>query len=130
LNLIMRDELRGKLERGDDFRLVMTLSSFAYGAKRIPSSLHFETVDETLAALDPADEIVVYCADPYCAASIYAYRLLERSGYTRVRRYAGGISDWEAAGYPLVSGERELPPARPSPRPARPTLNRPWRLCA
>ena len=107
MNLITRDELRTKLQRGDDFKLVMPLSRFAYGAKHIPTSLQFESVDETLAALDAEDEIVVYCAGVYCAASIYAYRLLERAGYTRVRRYAGGIADWEDAGCPLESGARE-----------------------
>jgi rhodanese-related sulfurtransferase len=101
MNLISRDELRAKLERGEDFKLVMTLSGSAYRAKHIPGSLHFETVEEALAALDPEEEIVVYCADVYCPASIYAYHLLERAGYRRVRRYAGGVADWEAAGYSL-----------------------------
>ena len=106
MNVITREELRRKMERGDEFKLVMTLSAFAYDAKHIPSSRHFETIGEALAELDPADEIVVYCADVYCASSIYAYRRLEQAGYTRVRRYAGGVADWEEAGYPLESGSR------------------------
>jgi 3-mercaptopyruvate sulfurtransferase SseA len=101
MNLISRDELREKLDRGDRFNLVMTLSEHAYRSKHIPGSLYFETVDEALAALEPAEEIVVYCADVHCAASVYAYRFLEQAGYTRVRRYAGGVADWEEAGYPL-----------------------------
>ena len=101
MNLISREELRRKLDRGDEFKLVMTLSAFAYRSKHIPRSLYFETVDEAVAALDRDEEIVVYCADVYCAASIYAYRFLEREGFTRVRRYAGGVADWEEAGYPL-----------------------------
>ncbi len=104
MNLITRDELRAKLDRGDEFKLVMTLSEFAYRAKHIPTSLHFEPVKETLGALNPGEEIVVYCADVHCSASIYAYYLLERAGYGRVRRYAGGIADLEAAGYPFEHG--------------------------
>ena len=104
MNVISRDELRAKLDRGDEFKLVMTLSEFAYREKHIPTSLHFETVEETLGAVDQGEEIVVYCADVHCPASIYAYYLLERAGYTRVRRYAGGIADWEAAGYPFEHG--------------------------
>lgn len=104
MNLITRDELRTKLDREDEFKLVMTLSEFAYQTKHIPTSLHFDTVKETLDALDPEEEIVVYCADVHCSASFYAYHLLKRAGYRRVRRYAGGISDWEAAGYPLEHG--------------------------
>jgi rhodanese-related sulfurtransferase len=137
MKLITRDELRTKLERGDDFKLVMTLSTFAYAAKHIPTSLQFETVDETLAALDPGEEIVVYCADVYCAASIYAYMLLERAGYTRLRRCAGGIADWEDGGYPVEDGLREGTGDRPLEEPQRPRRStpasrtrRPWRLCA
>ena len=139
MNLISRDELRRKLERGDEFKLVMTLSAYAFDTKRIPTSLRFETVEKALAVLDPAEEIVVYCADVYCAASIYAYRLLEREGYTRVRRYTGGVADWEEAGFPLEEG-----PGEPTPHASREEragrrsrsrhrrgagVNRPWPVC-
>jgi rhodanese-related sulfurtransferase len=131
MNLINREELREKIDRGDEFKLVMTLSAFAHRSKRIPTSLHFETVGDALAALDPADDIVVYCGDAHCAASIYAYRLLEREGYTRVRRYAGGIADWEEAGYPLAAGPDEPPPARMRERTrSRKRVARPWLVCA
>ena len=140
MKLITREELSRKLERGDDFKLVMTLSAFAYRIKHIPSSCYFETVGEALAALDPADEIVLYCADLHCAASIYAYHHLEREGYTRVSRYAGGIADWEEAGYPLESGpldptmersfnERSRRRASPNSTQQRTAANRPWRIC-
>ena len=111
MRLIDRQELREKLERGD-VQLVMALPEHSFTAKRIPGTRHFETVGEALDALDPEDEIVVYCATVYCPASIYAYTLLEREGYTRIHRYAGGIDDWEAAGLPVESGERRAPAAR------------------
>jgi rhodanese-related sulfurtransferase len=113
MNLITKDELRRKLERGDDFKLVMTLHRHAFQAKRIPTSLHFETVGEALTALDPADEIVVYCSNAYCASSIYAYRVLERQGYGRLRRYPGGVDEWEEAGLPVESGPADREAARP-----------------
>ena len=139
MNLITRDELRAKLDRGERFALVMTLSAHAYSAKRIPTSLHFGTINEALAALDPKEEIVVYCADVPCPASIRAYYLLQHVGYTRVRRYPGGIAEWEDAGYPLDHGPPDPSSAR---RPAesaphspartrreRASLNRPWDGC-
>ena len=104
MKLITRDELRIRIARGDRLKLLMTMPELAYCAKHIPQSVCVPTVDEALAVLEPADEIVVYCSDVYCAASIYAYRALERRGYANVRRYAGGMADWEAAGYPLESG--------------------------
>lgn len=79
----------------------MTLHEFAFRAARIPGSEHYPTVDGAFAALDPGDEIVVYCSDEACVASQIAYRSLIEHGYTNVRRYAGGLSDWDAAGYSL-----------------------------
>lgn len=101
MRLIEREELRAKLDRGEPFRLVMTLGPFGYRAKHIPGSLNFGSAEEALAALEPHEEIVVYCADEGCSASIHAYRLLESRGYRNVRRYAGGIADWESAAFPL-----------------------------
>jgi rhodanese-related sulfurtransferase len=126
MKLIARNELWEKLERGDEFKLVMTLSTLAYQAKHIPTSLHFETAEDMLGALDPSDEIILYCADLHCAASIYTYRLLERHGYRRIRRYPGGVADWEQAGYPLMRGsepttKRSRTESRPALRPSHPS---------
>lgn len=98
---IDRDTLKDKLDRGEDVKLVMTLNEWAFRAKRIPGSLHFGSVDAALHVLDPDDEIVVYCSDPACVASQFAYRGLVAAGYANVSRYEGGLSDWESAGYPL-----------------------------
>jgi rhodanese-related sulfurtransferase len=98
---ISRGELKGKLDRNDNFKLIMALGEWAFRAKRIPGSIHYPSVEEALGALDPGDEIVVYCSNASCMASVAAYRTLVDSGYTNVRRYAGGLLDWEEAGYPL-----------------------------
>lgn len=98
---IDRDELKAKLDEGSDIKLVMTLNDWAFRAKRIPGSVHFATSDGAFEALNRDDEIVVYCSDSACVASQYAYLGLVEGGYVNVRRYAGGLSDWVAAGYPL-----------------------------
>jgi len=46
----------------------------------------------------------VYCSNPVCTASQMAYHFLISRGFKNVRRYAGGIEDWEVAGY-AVEGE-------------------------
>jgi rhodanese-related sulfurtransferase len=98
---IEREELREKLERGDAFKLVMSLTEWAFKAKHIPGSIHFNTPGEMLAGLKKDDEIVVYCSNPGCLASLAAYKALVDHGYTNVRRYAGGLNDWEDAGLAL-----------------------------
>jgi rhodanese-related sulfurtransferase len=98
---ISRDELKAKLDASGPLKLAMALNRWAYDAKRIPGSLHFDTPDELYAALKPDDEIVVYCSHVDCLSSVALYRDLLRRGYSNVRRYAGGLLDWEDAGLPL-----------------------------
>jgi len=98
---IDRDELRQKLARGDRFKLVNCLNEWAFLAKHIPGSLHFNTPNEMLANLQKKNEIVVYCSNPECLASLAVYHRLLDHGYANVRRYAGGLVDWENAGLPL-----------------------------
>lgn len=101
MRIISREELKAKLDRGDDFKLVMTLGDWAFRARHIPGSINISRIEDAEQVLDPADEIVVYCSDATCIASQAAYRILESKGFRNLRRYAGGLSDWEAAGYPL-----------------------------
>lgn len=89
------------LDRKVSFRLVMALSEWAYQAKHIPGSLHFATFREALQRLSKEDEIVVYCSDTNCIGSRALGQLLERNGYQRVLHFAGGLEEWEQAGYPL-----------------------------
>ena len=101
MKTISREELKQKLERKEDFRLVMALAEWAYQAKHIPGSIHFATMREALQSLNKEDEIVVYCSDENCIASTALGQLLERNGYSHVLHFAGGLADWEQAGYPL-----------------------------
>ena len=101
IRTIPREELREKLDRGEDLKLVMALNRWAFDAKHIPGSVHFDTPEQLYAAIKPDDEVVVYCSNVDCLSSVALYRDLVRRGYHHVRRYAGGLVDWEDAGLPL-----------------------------
>jgi rhodanese-related sulfurtransferase len=101
IRTIDREELTAKLDRGDDFKLIMALNRWAFDAKHIPGLLHFDTPDALYAAVRPDDEIVVYCSNVDCLSSVALYRDLVRRGYRNVRRYSGGLLDWEDAGLAL-----------------------------
>lgn len=101
VRVISTQELKEKLERGDRLRLVMALNEWAFRAKHIPGSEHFNTADETFSALGRTEEIVVYCTSPECHASIALYWALVDADYTNVSRYAGGLTEWESAGLAL-----------------------------
>lgn len=101
IRTISREELQTRLDHGDDFRLIMALNRWAFDAKHIPGSLHFDTPEALYAAIQPDDDVVVYCSNVDCLASVALYRDLVARGYLHVRRYAGGLLDWEDAGLPL-----------------------------
>lgn len=104
INRISREELKEKLDRGDKFKLVNALGEWAFNAKHIPGSINISNIHDAKKMLDADDDIVIYCSNPVCIASIVGYQLLTRMGYNKIRRYAGGIADWEQAGY-LLEGD-------------------------
>ncbi len=125
MKLITREELKGKLDRGDDFRLVMVYEPWAFNMKHIPGSINMPATRMLVSNLGPLgldDEIVVYCSGEECGASRLAYATLKALGYRNVRRYAGGIADWESAGYAL-EGEVASPASAAQGAPVAPTAS-------
>ena len=65
---ISRDELKAKIDRGDDFRLVETLPPHAHAHAHLPGAINLPP--DRLAELAPEllpdkdADIVVYCASP------------------------------------------------------------------
>jgi rhodanese-related sulfurtransferase len=101
MNLISREELKEKLDRGDKFKLVNALGEWAFNAQHIPGSINISRIEDAKKIRDPNDDIVIYCSNPSCFASIIGHQLLTNMGYSKIRRYAGRIGDWEQAQYPM-----------------------------
>ena len=99
--------MKEKLARKDNFKLVMTLGEDAFHSGRIPGSINISSIEQARGQVSREDEIVVYCHDENCPASKAAYQVLVSLGFSRVRRYAGGMRDWQLAGYPT---ERDTEP--------------------
>jgi rhodanese-related sulfurtransferase len=66
--IISRDDLREKIERKDDFRLVETLAPASYEHAHLPGAINIppDRIAELAPQLlpDRSAEIVVYCASP------------------------------------------------------------------
>lgn len=101
MDLISREDLLLMMDRGDDFKLVNVLGDWAFKAKHIPGSINLSTPAKADELLVKDDNIVVHCAGGDCPSSKYAFMMLKKAGYQNVRRYAGGLADWEDAGMPL-----------------------------
>jgi rhodanese-related sulfurtransferase len=98
---IDREALRARLAGHERFTLVMASSDWGFRAKHIPGSVHFKNVAELFAAVGKDDDVVVYCSNVDCHASLALIQKLRDHGYQHVAHYPGGLIDWEEAGLPV-----------------------------
>ncbi len=105
---ITRDELKAKMDRGDDLVIVETLGPGYYEDAHLPGAINIPhtEVDELAPKLlsDKSREIIVYCSNRACQNSPQAARRLTALGYENVRDYEEGKQDWIEAGLPIESG--------------------------
>ena len=105
---ITRDELREKIERGEDFVLVDALSPMSFAMSHLPGAINLNPgwVDDRARRRIPdlGTEVVVYCQSSECDSSVLVANRLIELGYRNVRHYAGGLRDWTEAGLPREGG--------------------------
>jgi rhodanese-related sulfurtransferase len=105
MQTISRDEIKAKLDAGEQITLVETLRTEHFEQGHLPSAIHihFEEVEEKAPRLlhDKDALIVTYCSNTACANSGAAQAKLVKLGYTNVRKYAEGKQDWLEAGLPV-----------------------------
>jgi membrane protein DedA with SNARE-associated domain/rhodanese-related sulfurtransferase len=65
--------------------------------ERIPGSIDVARLGDL--AMDPGNEVVVYCDCPNDASAALIAKQLQAKGYAHVRPLAGGIDAWRASGY-------------------------------
>lgn len=105
---ISREELKAKLDRGEDVVLVEALGAARYEEAHLPGAVNipYDRVDQLAPSLlpDKGAQIVVYCSNGPCRNSGIASRRLSQLGYEDVRDYHEGKQDWMEAGLPTESG--------------------------
>jgi rhodanese-related sulfurtransferase len=105
---ISRDQLRQKLDDGNELVLVDALAPMSFAHSHLPGAINLppEWVDDRgprrLPDLDA--EIVVYCASSTCDSSLVVGSRLVELGYRNVLHYVGGKRDWVEAGLALEGG--------------------------
>jgi len=103
LAAVSRDDLLEQARRGEV--IVIDVRPHAeYEAAHLPfaRSLPLAELEQHLGELPRNKDIVAYCRGPFCLLSDEAVALLQARGY-RVRKILDGVSEWQAAGMPLVA---------------------------
>jgi len=99
--VLSRHQLESKIASGQPFKLLMAVSDFGFRVKHIPGSIRVTTDPSTFSSLPKDADIVVYCSDVDCRLSRRVLERMRESGYVNLSHYAGGLTDWEAAGLPI-----------------------------
>jgi rhodanese-related sulfurtransferase len=97
-----RETLLKRAKRGDVL-VIDVRPQDEYERAHLPfaRSMPIGEIANRLADLPKDKDIVAYCRGPFCLFSEEAYQLLSSKGY-RIRKWLDGVSEWEAAGMPLV----------------------------
>lgn len=85
--------------------VINALSRESYAAKHIPGSINIPTDEIEMVEQivpDKQQNIVVYCANADCDASLKAAEALQEMGYENVWDFEEGLAGWKQAGYTLT----------------------------
>ena len=111
MQIITREELKAKMDRGDQFALFEVLPLMYFRKHHLPTAKNLPPTEVaarvTELVPDRNTEIVLYCWDHDCPTSGWAGTELEELGYTNIREYSGGKKDWIDAGLPMVKDPRQ-----------------------
>jgi len=99
---VSREDLAARIAEGSVTVLdVRPADEFAAG--HIPGALNtaLTELEQIVATLDPAAEIVAYCRGPYCVYAHQAVAALRKHGFN-ARRLEGGLPEWREDGRPVL----------------------------
>ena len=64
MKTISREELRAKLDRGDEYVLLEVLGEASYRREHLPGAIRYEAMEQLLDILpDKNTEVVAYCSN-------------------------------------------------------------------
>jgi len=98
------DEVKNKLDRGDNFLLIDVREDNEYAKDHLPGAIHLgkgiieRDVEERVPDLNTP--MILYCGGGFRSA--LAADNLQKMGYTQVISMDGGIREWREKGFPLT----------------------------
>ncbi len=101
------DDVKARLDRGDNFLLVDVREESEYAKDHLPKAIHLgkgiieRDIEERVP--DLATPLVLYCGGGYRSA--LAADNLQKMGYTNVLSMDGGIRGWREKNFPLTRDE-------------------------
>lgn len=105
VKIITKEELKNKIEQGEEFKLVDVRDTPDYQEEHIVGAVHLlisEMNQEKLEAMFSKDDLIItYSLDKDCPAKIIAAKKFKEFGYPNVLAYQGSWKEWKESGYPV-----------------------------
>ncbi|MFA5842513.1 MAG: rhodanese-like domain-containing protein [Candidatus Gracilibacteria bacterium] len=107
LGITHHDELKGMIDRNDEFILVDVLPPESFLKHHLPGAINLPLHDENFKIMaermipDKSMVVVVYSKDSECDAGAKAAEALAKMGYKNVSDYQAGLKEWTDLGYSL-----------------------------
>ena len=103
MKAITRDELKKRMDGGEDLPVVEVLAPQYYKKFHLPGAINVPLGDDfeqqiQKAVPDKNQPVVVYCANKQCPASSKAAKRMDELGYKEVYDYEEGKEGWKEAG--------------------------------
>ena len=102
MNILTAHQVKQKMDQNPETKLIMVLGTKAYNKGHIPGSLDISDLEVVKRTFSKSTQIIVYCSDITCPVSYKAYKRLEKAGYEKIFRLAGGLQEWEESGFDLI----------------------------
>ncbi|MCC6159601.1 MAG: rhodanese-like domain-containing protein [Deltaproteobacteria bacterium] len=104
-HVMATEELKTRIDAGEDFLLIDVRTAFERKRGYIPGSTHMplDELRARTASLPKDKDIVVYCYSG--SRSAQAVKYLMKNGFTRVWDYSASWRGWTAKGYPTKRDE-------------------------
>jgi rhodanese-related sulfurtransferase len=108
LKTITCGELKGMIDKNENFILVDVLSPESYEEEHILGSINIPLEDikmKSKGLIKKDKTIVVYCGSFKCTMSSQAAEILTKLGYKDVYDFEGGLQFWKDFGFSIESSK-------------------------
>lgn len=100
------DALKQKIQKKETFVLIDANGPSTYQKGHIEGAVNLtakQVTAESLAKVAPSKdtELVFYCGGPSCPSSAKAAKAAHELGYTNLKKFPGGLEEWQEKGLPL-----------------------------
>lgn len=106
---VSADEVKQMIDNKEKVVLIDANGASTYKKGHLEGAVNLtpkQITADSLAKVAPSKDttLVFYCGGFSCPSSAKAAKAAHEAGYTNLKKFPGGLEEWEQKGYPLIKG--------------------------